>query len=509
MFTYVYKKGLLGGKLVNSQGQELKMKGLKVKQTANGFVVSNKQGMQTPEIQQLTSEGPTVFEGVAKDGLKVLVDSSNASISEQYIERGGKIIITPDKKIKEIDRKLQSKDTGYTAVLKEEVDRDKSAKSMYIYSKYRLFVAQDKNGKFGLIEAETLENACPCVFDSPEIEHNATFRATEKNNNLYSFSSGGLEVIVKDDGEMVQQKPFVAKYKEVGTTPDGIKYACFDEKTNTSKIYNFSQATYELTEDITLTGEASGIVCRDQEDKPIYRTTNNGKVGATNTANQEVVPHDYDWVSQMIIDNTNYGIVEVSRNYKKPNNPYSQKYVGVYSIAHGAEIVPTEFEKIDDYYSTLAKNGKLRFFATKDNRVGVINSQGEVELDFKYTTSNVSTQRYVYENGKVVDRVNALEIRDEKGNKEYLNLKEDRIMATGEEKKGVYEYEAELRQNSSEYYEKKSKEQAKKSQKESEPKYSEGEKFMASVAASVVMESPIAGMIVNELMEEENQKGNE
>jgi hypothetical protein len=163
----------------------------------------------------------------------------------------------------------------------------------------------------------------------------------------------------------------------------------------------------------------------------------------------------------------------------------------------------------------------LKFFAEKEGYWGVVNDKNKVEVNFEYRHTPYSTfttyRRQKREDGSYdyhTSMISELEIEDKDGNKRYFNIGQKNIIATEEEMEDIADYDNELRKSAARDKAKKearlAKEKADKEKRAADERRAEREErsTAAAIGATILTGSPIAGMIVKGLMDDDGPSMN-
>ena len=515
---YTFKKKLFGGKLVDEKGKELEFnkKELKVKASGDGFVFDGKTSGRTQELKTVEMFGGTRYRGEAFDKTSCLVDVSSGKITEPFIDYKGCFIATVGGRLKTYDDKLNVKDTGYLAITKPSRYSNHDVLP-YIHSydiDEDIMIAKDAFGKFGVVSAEGV--LCPFVFDSDEIEVARVFKA-KNGNRLISFTCKGREVMVDGKGKTQEDRQFIGKYDSVYSDDKQEHYSVYDKKNNQSKIYKHNKLNGKLEEIATLEGRAAyGFESINGE--VVYESKVGDKWGVVDKDDKEIVKHEYDSIERvrdMKVGGDVLLCVE-HKTGKKDIHGRDATKKGVYSLSQGKEIVSPEYDEIDFEQSGIGAEGLMKFFAKKDRLWGVVNEKNQVEVDFNYKHSThykVTTYRrpkredgsYSYMTGMIPE----LEIEDKDGNQCYFNIGQKNIIATKEEMEDIAEYHQELEESVARDRKRKADREAKakaeKAKRDAEYRRAEREErsTAAAIGTTILTGSPIAGMIVKGMMDDD------
>ena len=328
---------------------------------------------------------------------------------------------------------------------------------------------------------------CPFVFDSPNIESIQKYHADK--NYVYTFYDENKFFIVNSDNQIIlegpkDQMPTSASYNYSPL------YSIYDEKTNTTEAYLYDVDAKTISKLGTYENKLLDIDTFGDK-KLLFSVDKNGKYMLSNLKGKPVLKEPYDKISEKQIDRSQR-VYEVEKDGK----------VGVYDPTLNKIICPVEYNQIDFRNSVLTKDGEFRFFVQdpKTYLRGVVNNKGKVLVPFEYKTSG---NYYTLKETDKGDRVWVMKVRHKDGTDEYINLLDENIVASPSEKARIEIDNERSRANSErERAEKEMAEKAKSSSRTHSSRYTEDERIGAAVAASIITGSPIAGLIVNEMMKD-------
>jgi len=515
---YIFKKGLFGGKIVDEKGKaiELNRKEIKAKSSGDGFVFESKTS-RSQELKMLEQEGETLFRGVAFDKTGCLVDVQTGKITEPFIDYYRGYMATLDGKLKTVDKKLNVKDTGYMAVTGSSryADHDVLHSVYDIYLHGDAVVAKDVSGKFGVLKEGKV--ICPFVFDSQEIRVQRVFEA-EDGRQTISFSCDGREVLVDNDGKVIEDRPMAKEgYQSIFSEKENEQFVLYDQENDKSVIYKHDR----IKGTVEKFAELDGRVLRgfkNVDGETVYISTINDKEGVVSKDGETLVNHQYDYIGLSGM-NGSKDVLLCVENKTGENNIYGRDATqkGVYSMGKQKEIVAPKYSEIDFEESGIGADGLMKFFVNNGEYWGVVDEKGKVDVPFEYVHSTlyrVHTYRYQrnsdgdYDYGK--SKVEELEIEDKNGNKCYLNISQPNIIASAQEMKDVEAYYTELAESVKRDRAKKASMQAKQQAEEKrrvEAEYraqKEEDSTIAAIGATILTGSPIAGMIVKGMMDDDD-----
>lgn len=513
--VYTYKKSFLGGKFVERYSSEerfidLKGSKLKIKSVDNGFILSNKTS-KTPVLTSLRNYKGQVYEGEAVDNSRNLANFQAGQISEGYVARRSGIVVTADKRIKLIkEDTLDLADTGLEAILgKPSYDGTPDIECMLGRESGWFIIGKNAAGKYGAID-ESGKVICPFQFDSPDIKLNHEFVSEKEDHILLSFVHKGTELIVDRQGNIITEQQFVGPYQSIRYDKErGELLSVYNKKTNKSSVVKFNFKTGKLEPVTTLEGQAISTAFKDKDGSMLYETKRNTGVGIVREDDSVVVPHNFYKLSTISTYNLKENLLEVSVDTGKKgawDKPII--HIGIYSMDRGTMLVQPAYDEF--HYSSetfgVAHDGLLKVAAKKDGYWGVVNENGQTEVPHEYIMDNRITSRRVYsEEGYSRGSVSERAMRCKDGSEAYLNVTEPNIIASPEEVAAVKAYHASLAASAErDRQEKAAKEAAVKAEKEAAAKQSayDEETTKMAIGASILTGSPVAGMIVKAIRDE-------
>ena len=506
--AYTYRKKLFGGKLVDEKGQELEFnkKELKVKAFGDGFVFDTKEGGRTQELRSVEMFGGRRYRGEGFDKTGCLVDVATGKFTEPFIDYNGGFIATLGGRLKTVDNELNVKDTGYLAITKPSRYANHDVLP-YIDDRGledEAMIAKTADGKFGVVTAKGV--ICPFVYDSDEIEIEKVFSA-KNGHKMISFTCKGRELLVDETG-----KTHDSIYRDQGQE----QFSVYDKKNNKSTIYKHNRLNGKLEQVAVLDGKAT-YAFESVNGDIVYQSKVDDKWGIVDKDGKEVVKHQYDSISltRMSVKDDVLLCVGHETGGRDIHGRNATKK-GIYSLAKGKEIVAPEYDNFDFNQSGIGENGLVKFFAQRDRYWGVVNEKNKVEVDFEYRhTPSITTT--TYRRKKRDDgsydyhsrMISELEIEDKDGNTRYFNIGQKNIIATEEEMEDIEAYHKGLRESvardRAEKEERIAREKADKEKRAADNRRAEREErsTAAAIGATILTGSPIAGMIVKGLMDDD------
>ncbi len=514
---YIFQRGLFGGKIVDEKGKaiELNRREIKAKSSGDGFVFESKTS-RSQELKMLEQEGKTLFRGVAFDKTGCLVDIQTGKITEPFIDYNRGFMATLDGKLKTVDEKLNVKDTGYMAVTgpSRYADHDVLHSIYDINLHGSAVVAKDASGKFGMLKEGKV--ICPFVFDSQEIDIEMVFEA-EDGRQIISFACDGKEVVVDNDGKIIEDKSFVGSYQSIGGTKNQERFVVYDKENDKSTIYNFDVESGNLEKTTMLNGQVV-YSFENVDGEIVYQSKIKNKMGVVSKDGKTIVEHKYDGIELIRMASADDVLLcTKQKTGKKDVHGYDATKKGVYSMGKQKEIVAPEYDEIDFDVSGVGADGFMKFFVSDGNYWGVVNEKGKVEVPFEYkhsTSYRVRTFRRQKDGNGNYDynrsMIDEFEIRDKNDKKCYINISQPNIIASAQEMKDVEAYYTELAESVKRDRERKASMQAK--QQAEEKRRAEAERraqreedsTIAAIGATILTGSPVAGMIVKGMMDDDD-----
>lgn len=519
MMRYTYKKKLFGGKLLDEQGRELEFnkKELRLKTSGDGFVFDGKKEGKTQELIAMTPVEGSLYRGEAFDRTGCLVDVESGKVTEPFLDYSRGFIASVNGKLKTVDKNLKVKDTGYTAVTTPSRYANHEVLSTLSIRNFgnEYAIAQNKEGKFGVVSKKGV--VCPFVFDSPEIQVLESFQSLNDLRTVI-FTCKGREVVANHQGELVADRPYIGEYDQVyhGYDNHHRHYAVYDKKANKTILHDYNNINGEIEPFAEVDGRVTDSYSRDIN-TIAYKNKRNDKFGLVDKDGNVLLEHKYDSISEprMKVDGDIVLKLGVSTGKKDERGATVWKET-LYSMAKAKEIKIPEVDEIDYELSGTGHDGLLKFFAKKNGYWGVVNENGKVEVDFNYRHST-SYKYFTYRRPKREDGsydyfgglIEELRLEDKDGNECYFNIGEKNIIASEEEMEDVAAYDNALAESAARDRKRKADREAKakaeKAKREAEDRRAEREEqsTAAAIGATLLTGSPIAGMIVKGMMDDD------
>lgn len=483
-----YPKKKLFGVVFESKANErlsnrqLKKFGIKFYETDDTFNAThnftlNNNGVETKKCKLLSRYSETQAMAFTKDNHFFNINLNTGNISPEYIGYSDSLYLAADGKIYKMDENGNSVDTGYSS-------------SENTFRGYRLVLDNndglkvvDKNGKFGRIDHD-LNVVCPFMFDNNNFyclvidkKQNLRKVVDYKNDKIYILGNNGqpiYENTFNDNNE----------FKNIGENV----FLYRDKEKNVSTLFEYDSQNNSLNQ----IGKFNSDIKNCQRvGKEIYLNVNDTSVIRLSD-------------NKTIVDNCK--LVDFREIDKEPIIYYTAtgyhnklETVGIYSLKEDREILSPDkmITKVLCRKSVKMPDGSYRLLSQAtyqrgnynppSNSWGVIDDQGNELLEFKYDYDPYKEKTFIRkEKGREI-----VETVFSKGfTNYYFNIREKNMIANNDEVKKIR-----LPKEKDKRYDWDNFQSTLKSDRECE-------KVAASVAASFLLESPIAGLIVYSAMDE-------
>ena len=214
--------------------------------------------------------------------------------------------------------------------------------------------------------------------------------------------------------------------------------------------------------------------------KEYYITTDkNEKIGVTDKNNKKIIPNKYENLSIQTVNQDKLICAEVDG--KK----------GVYTL-DGKNILPCEYKNID-FEESYKYEDKFKFLAQNDKDLyGVVNSNGKVEVVFKYELYTISKfyNNFIDKNSKEQKVQVGLKLKNTtNGNTDFYVRNSENPIVKAED--------AVLQKSKANRYG--NSRSTKQTITIEEPKYTDGEILMQGVINGMVIDNVAAGMYLTDL----------
>ncbi|MBE7082184.1 MAG: hypothetical protein E7378_00675 [Clostridiales bacterium] len=472
MAKYTVKKGLFGKKLVDKNGSTLELKhcSYRVMFEGESFYFIDSEGNRTPNFISIAVDDVTHAEALTESGTTLCdINLRLGYQSPEYLTKrqdGQKdaLYIGVDGEVFKLSETLKKIETGLYTKVNE---------SGYLpFANYGRISVRSVDGKCGIINYAG-DIICPLVFDE-------LFIRMVPHSNISEFATNNQYALVDAYGNIVYIKQNTQDIIHV--YDDKSKQLLVRDKSRgKSAIFKLNPNSNIMEKHTVLNCEVVKVISLG--DKNYYITVKDNMYGIVDELGREILPNEYTSCQLEQLNGKEYVLKIVGQNGK----------VGAFDLTSERIVAEVVYNNID--FSESAKVGDVyRFFASDGNGYwGVVNSNGLVEVPFEFyhsTHSKVTTYRKT-PSGKSISE---LKIRDSSGEIAYFNIHEPNIIATAEEILQIQEYEAGLRRLTPK--------ETKRPETKEAQKYSEDEKIAAATFASLLSESPIAGMYVYGMMDE-------
>ena len=489
MEHYVIKKSLFKKSLVNSEDEQESFRlydysNFKLKYVKDGFVFYKNKQPASPVFTEVYRERlSSIAKIYTPNDTFCYVDLENDKVSIEIADYKHNIVMDKDGNFHLLDNK-----TYDTTPLGYKYDGSRIAGGMYADT---VFV-KDENGKYGAINSKTGKLMCPFIFDEPNFESGQKY--FDDNNHVYSFYDDKQFILVNDRNEIILE----GSKDQMPTSPTynySPLYTIYNEKSNTTEAYLYNKQEQTISKLGTYADKLLDIDTFGNK-QVLLSINKDKKYSILDLKGKPVLNDTFDSIDEESLDfnrNTSKHIYTLEKDGK----------VGVFDPATNKMICPIKYQEIDFRNSGVTPSGECRLFVQdpETNLWGVVNDKGQVLVPFEYKTAY--TRYHTRKRTEKGDSVWVMKIKHKDGEETYINILDENIIATDKEIQGIKEDNERSRiRSEQEKAEKEARKKAEAESKKSSPRYTEEQRFGAAVAASIVMGSPIAGLIVNEMMKD-------
>ena len=284
-------------------------------------------------------------------------------------------VINKDNEILLLNQDCTTKETGLTKV--DDIKSDLGFATCHI--------CKTPNGKFMLLNNSNFQSVVNQEFD----DKNITIPYSDGNIKL--LSNGHKHYFVNKNGDVISSLEG-DEIKKVQITSNGVNgrnvecFVCYDKSKNKTTVVKYGD-NESINSNLQVDGLVHDIVM--EKDKLFVVVENEDKkMGVVNEKNKEVVPVKYDSIDIKKIEGKRVKTDKV--DYIDATNVFVVSLDGKIGVNEfsGKEMVPCSYSNIDISQS-YKFDDKVRFFlADENNKWGAVDSKGNTEVEFKYTTTN-------------------------------------------------------------------------------------------------------------------------
>lgn len=467
---YTVKKSFWGKSIVDRSGEKYKLKNsafkIKIDKDNTFKFYHNGIAVTSSIVEFSLANRENIVYAKTTDGAHLYIDTELGNVSPEFVHRDNNIIIDKDHNIVFMDDRYNATPTGY----KTATNNNPS----HLEDIYNNVYAVNNEGKYGAICTETGKVKCPFIFDKPIERYNIE---TMYNNGgpVYTFSNDTTFALVNVNGEVILS----GDIKDMPTKVSRKNYfVCTNKENNTSVLYDFDVKTKSLVSLGTHKGDVRSFE-RIENKYYIISYDENKKANLCNEKGEH-------YLDAGKYDKIYFKEVTGDRRSSKRNVEIivleKDGLIGFY-IPETNQLIEPQFKEFDHEFSGRAADGSYRFFAeNKDYLWGVVDGNNNELLPFNYKHSTSYRSCYGSKSGNYL-----LEVKEKEGETKLLGVFEEQMI--NEKPKPDYSHSKEEKTKSSKTPEK-------------QPRYTEDERYAAAIGASILMGSPIAGLIVNELMKD-------
>ena len=296
----------------------------------------------------------------------------NQGVNEPYlVDANGHIL--------KINDDLTTTDTGLVRI-NESVGKLMSADNM---------VAKNANGKYVLLNPKTLELLIDKEFDNENIElalHIEGKYVNEPNLKVFSDEKDFYFLGKNDNLLGIFKADSISHFRSEEETIKTVRL--YDKEKNITILIKLNTESNEIVE----TKQFNNLVCDYyiKDGKTYYITSDeNRKMGVVDENDKQIIPNKYDTLEIKLMDSKESNNETINKESEKILWVEENDKKGIFSL-DGKELLPCEYKEVV-LEQSIKFNDTYRFFAqNKDDAFGVMNSKGEVEMDFNYKLANKS-----------------------------------------------------------------------------------------------------------------------
>ena len=296
----------------------------------------------------------------------------NQGVNEPYlVDANGHIL--------KINDDLTTTDTGLVRI-NESVGKLMSADNM---------VAKNANGKYVLLNPKTLELLIDKEFDNENIElalHIEGKYVNEPNLKVFSDEKDFYFLGKNDNLLGIFKADSISHFRSEEETIKTVRL--YDKEKNITILIKLNTESNEIVE----TKQFNNLVCDYyiKDGKTYYITSDeNRKMGVVDENDKQIIPNKYDTLEIKLMDSKESNNETINKESEKILWVEENDKKGIFSL-DGKELLPCEYKEVV-LEQSIKFNDTYRFFAqNKDDAFGVMNSKGEVEMDFNYELANKS-----------------------------------------------------------------------------------------------------------------------
>ena len=487
------KSGLFS-KISDGNGNVFKLdknSAFKIKIKDEKIIFYNKE-IHTPPITSFEQNG-NIVEAKTENG-RIKLNTELGFVTPEFSDTLAGNLVLKNGDIYSVDYSCRTKDTGLR------IPQDEQGNNNEIKVGHDRYLLIDSNG---------IKTICDDKMKKIFSLDNQNFDAHNLHCKTYNMSDKKIEVIATPTATyLVTNGQTIFKSNnnsELTILDTDNKLVSFDKETNVSTIFDFDSNSNSFIEKNKVEGKVEKFISTTKEELVVTKDEN-GKCGLVSLDGKIIIPHKYLSISQKAICHgaTGWNFNSLDNVYQCKISNGDKTTIELFG-PDGSQLLAGNIVDVDYDNSCLMDNGEYRFLAQLNNKTdyeynwSVISNHGKVYAENLTRGNSWSWQKMP--DGTKIKRFSVRERNKDNEKEHFLNVGAENVLAEQEDLQGIKEYKNSL--SASDYYsEKQAKSQTKSPSSRS---YSEDEKNYASICASILMGSPVAGIIVHSFMDD-NEK---
>ena len=491
-------KTKLFAKITDRKGNQFKLdkkSAFKVKIKDEKIIFYNKK-IRTPQITSFDQYG-NVIEAKTENG-RIQLNTELGFVTPEYSDTLAGNLVLENGDIYRSDYSCRVKETGFR------IPKDEQGNFNNTNVGYDRYLLIDRNG---------IKTICDDNMEKIFSFENENFDSHDLHCKKYRMSGKNIEVIKTPTAKYIVTNGQTIFKSDSNTElivfDNESKLVSFDKENNTSTIYDFDSNSNAFVEKNKVERKVEKFIPTTKGELVVTKDEN-GKCGLVSYDGEIIIPHKYKNIQKNTICR--------GADYRRNDSPYyvfqcdinngDKTTIELFS-PEGSQLLAGDIVDVDYDNSCRMDDGEYRFFVQLNNNANydynwsVTNNQGKVYAEnLAQSKSFICTTFQTMPDRTKIRRLSVYKKTKDGREKCFLNVGAKNILAEQEDLQGIKEHEN-SRSRSDYYREKKAKSQTKPSSPSQS--YSEEEKDYASICASILMGSPIAGAIVRSFMEDDEK----